>query len=213
VLVGELLCQIEEHGVTLRCELSKDRLHYSPPRALPPDLVAELKARKEEVIRILREDDEFERTGIIQAERQVFDFAHEYFGKQDPRPKVISLKHKPRPAPATYIYIARRQWCGRELFEASPWANYFSVKRYGREEAIRRYEEKLLNTPELMAQLPELAQKVLVEGKDLACWCAPKGGLTKDDPLHCHGQVLLRLLDEKLPAHKVLDGEIPDELK
>lgn len=79
MLVGELLCQIEGHGVTLRCELSRGRLHYSPPGALPPDLVAELKELKEEVIRILREDDEFERTGIIQAERQVFDLAREYF--------------------------------------------------------------------------------------------------------------------------------------
>ena len=68
----------------MRCGLSEDRLHYSPPGALPPDLVAELRANKEQVIRILREDGEFERTGIIQAERQVFDLAREYFGKQDP---------------------------------------------------------------------------------------------------------------------------------
>ncbi len=67
MLVGELLCRIEERGVTLTCGRNEDRLHYSPPGALPPDLVDELKARKEEVIRILREDDEFERTGIIQA--------------------------------------------------------------------------------------------------------------------------------------------------
>jgi rhodanese-related sulfurtransferase len=63
-------------------------LHYSPPGALPPDLAAELKARKEDVIRILREDDEFERTGIIQVERQVFDLAREYFGKEGPEGNV-----------------------------------------------------------------------------------------------------------------------------
>jgi hypothetical protein len=85
VLVGELLCRIEERGVTLRCELSEDRLHYSPPGALPQDLMEELKARKEQVIRILREDDEFERTGIIQAERQVIDLAREIFGQEGPR--------------------------------------------------------------------------------------------------------------------------------
>jgi len=82
VLVGELLHRIEEHGVTLMCELSGNRLQYSPPGTLPPDLVAELKSRKEQVIRILREDDEFERTGVIQAERQVFDLAREYFDKE-----------------------------------------------------------------------------------------------------------------------------------
>jgi hypothetical protein len=84
MLVGELLSRIEERGVKLRCGLTEDSLQYSPPGALPPDLVAELKARKEQLVRILREDDEFERTGIIQAERQVFDLAREYFGKQDP---------------------------------------------------------------------------------------------------------------------------------
>jgi hypothetical protein len=87
MLVGELLCQIEERGVTLRCGLIDDRLHYSPPGALPPDLVAELRARKEEIIQILKADYEFERTGIIQAERQVFDLAREDFGKQDARGK------------------------------------------------------------------------------------------------------------------------------
>lgn len=82
MLVGELLCRIEEHGVRLRCGCSEGGLHYSPPGALPPDLVVELKARKEEVIRILREDDKFQRTGVIQVERQVFDLAREYFGKE-----------------------------------------------------------------------------------------------------------------------------------
>ena len=83
MLVGELLSRIEELGVTLRCEPSRGRLHYSPPGALPPDLVAELKARKEQIIRILREDAEFERTGIIQAERQVFDLARENIDKEE----------------------------------------------------------------------------------------------------------------------------------
>jgi hypothetical protein len=27
-----------------------------------------------------------------------------------------------------YAYIGRRQWCGRELFPASIWANYYTVK-------------------------------------------------------------------------------------
>jgi hypothetical protein len=104
--------------------------------------------------------------------------------------KVINLKDKPCPSEADYVYIGRRQWCGKELFPASPWANSFSVKKYGREEAIRRYEERLRARPDLMAHLPEL------RGKTLACRCAPEGGLTKDDPLYCHGQVLLRLIEE-----------------
>jgi hypothetical protein len=132
------------------------------------------------------------------------------------KPKVISLKHKPLPAPDTYFYIgwqrSPRMWAGGYYLPGSLWRNPFNKAiRDGlitREEACERYLIHVLSSPELMAQLPELAQKVLVEGKILACWCAPKGGLTKDDPLHCHGQVLLRLLDvirphdETLPAHK-----------
>ena len=82
--VGELLCQIAEQGVTLRCGKTEDRLHYTPAGALPPNLVAELKTRKPEVIQILREDEEFKRTGRIQSERQVFDPAREFFGPSCP---------------------------------------------------------------------------------------------------------------------------------
>jgi hypothetical protein len=77
--VGELLCQITEQGVTLRCGKNEDRLHYTPAGALPPNLVAELKEHKRKVIQILREDEEFRRTGRIQSERQVFDLARDYF--------------------------------------------------------------------------------------------------------------------------------------
>ena len=81
--VGELLYRIAEQGVTLRCGRTEDRLHYTPAGALPPELVAELKARKREVIQILRDDEEYQRTGIIQCERQVFDLARCYFGEDD----------------------------------------------------------------------------------------------------------------------------------
>ena len=94
--------------------------------------------------------------------------------------RVINLTDKPRPA--FDVYIGRRQWCGKEVFEASPWANPFSVKKWGRQGAIKRYEEKLRGKPELLARLPEL------EGKILACWCKPKA---------CHGDVLLRLIEER----------------
>ena len=78
--VGELLYRISEHGVTLRCGRTEDRLHYAPAGALPPELMAELKKRKHEVIQLLREDEECRQTGIIQCERQVFDLIKEHFG-------------------------------------------------------------------------------------------------------------------------------------
>ena len=81
--VGELLFQIAEQGVTLQCGKTEDRLHYAPAGSLPPNLVAELKAHKPEVIEILREDEEYHRSGIIQCERQVFGLARHYFREDD----------------------------------------------------------------------------------------------------------------------------------
>ena len=61
----------------------------------------------------------------------------------------------------------------------SKWGNPFVIGRDGtREEVIARYEAWLLEQPELVAALPELA------GKTLGCWCAPRA---------CHGDVLARL--------------------
>jgi hypothetical protein len=83
VRVGELLYQIDEHGASLRCGRTEDRLSFSPAGSLPPGLVAELKAHKQEIIQIMREDEELKHTGIIQSERQVFDLARESFGEQN----------------------------------------------------------------------------------------------------------------------------------
>jgi hypothetical protein len=83
--VGELLYRISEHGVSLRCGRTEDRLHYTPAGALPPTLVVELKEHKQEIIQILREDEELKRTGLIQSERQVFDLARDYFFREGDR--------------------------------------------------------------------------------------------------------------------------------
>ena len=65
----------------LRCGQTKDRLDYAPAGALPSALVTQLREHKTEVIRILREDEEYRRTGILQSERQVFDVVREHFSK------------------------------------------------------------------------------------------------------------------------------------
>jgi hypothetical protein len=80
MLVGELLYRISEQGVNLRCDRTEDRLHYSPKGALEAELLDELRAHKQEIIQILRDDEKMRRTGIVQSERQVFDLAREYFG-------------------------------------------------------------------------------------------------------------------------------------
>ena len=61
----------------------------------------------------------------------------------------------------------------------SKWGNPFVIGPDGtRDDVIARYEAWLLEQPELVDALPELA------GKTLGCWCAPRA---------CHGDVLARL--------------------
>jgi hypothetical protein len=79
--VGELLYRVAQHGVALRCGRTEERLYYSPKGALPEALVVELKQHKDEVIKIMREDEEMRRTGAIQSERQVLELAREFFGE------------------------------------------------------------------------------------------------------------------------------------
>lgn len=64
----------------------------------------------------------------------------------------------------------------------SKWGNPFVLGKDGtREEVVAKYEVHLRNSRPLMQALVEL------QGKVLGCWCAPRP---------CHGDVLLRLLEE-----------------
>lgn len=67
----------------------------------------------------------------------------------------------------------------------SLWGNPFTVEMYGRDACIEKYEhyirEKLRNNPVLWQELQKL------EGKVLGCFCKPK---------RCHGDVLVKILDE-----------------
>ena len=78
--VGDTLYAISEAGLSLKANKTEDTLKVYPAENITPELAAAIKEHKEEIIRILREDEEMRRTGIIQAERQVFDVAHEHFG-------------------------------------------------------------------------------------------------------------------------------------
>lgn len=80
--------------------------------------------------------------------------------------------------------------CKKEPFDVyigrgSVWGNPFSHKKGtaakfivdSREEAIQKFEEYLVTSPDLLEKVKEL------EGKILGCWCKPKS---------CHGEVLLK---------------------
>ena len=65
----------------------------------------------------------------------------------------------------------------------SKWGNPFTIGKDGtREEVIQKYEKYILDSPILLSQLHELKDKVL------ACWCSPQA---------CHGDVLVKLINEK----------------
>ncbi|KKM65589.1 hypothetical protein LCGC14_1489730 [marine sediment metagenome] len=77
------------------------------------------------------------------------------------------------------VYIGRGQ--------GSIWGNPYSHKdgtlaKYkvdSREEAVKKYREYILNSPQLLGCLHEL------KGKVLGCWCHPKA---------CHGDILVELI-------------------
>jgi hypothetical protein len=92
--------------------------------------------------------------------------------------KVVHCKKEPYD-----VYIGRGQ--------GSIWGNpYTHIKdkntlaKYvvsSREEAIRKYEQYLLNNKTLMGKIEEL------RGKTLGCWCKPKS---------CHGDIIIKVLNQ-----------------
>jgi len=65
----------------------------------------------------------------------------------------------------------------------SKWGNPFKIGKDGnRKEVIDKYEEYIRKRPELLKDLNEL------KNKKLGCYCFP---------LPCHGEVLIKLIEEK----------------
>ena len=96
---------------------------------------------------------------------------------------VVNVKHS-----TCDVYIGRaiygnRGFCGRAIVrKPSKWANPFHITpTCSRVEAIAKYEQMVRGRPDLMDALLELA------GKRLGCWCAP---------LPCHGDILVKLIEE-----------------
>lgn len=63
------------------------------------------------------------------------------------------------------------------------WGNPFIIGRDGNREAVvEKYEKYLRSNAELMGAISELKDKVL------GCWCYPQ---------KCHGDVIIKILNEK----------------
>lgn len=78
----------------------------------------------------------------------------------------------------------------------SIWGNPYVIGKDGdRDEVIDKYEAHLLGSPHLLDRLAEL------QGKRLACFCAPK---------RCHGDVLARYADKQVRERPVTHVPLPD---
>lgn len=98
--------------------------------------------------------------------------------------RVINLRHRDE--------VKAAQQAGRLVLvdRRTPWGNRFRIGPDGdRAEVIAKHDAYLDTRPALLKLLPTL------RGMVLACWCAPKGGVTADDPPVCHGQNLARRAD------------------
>jgi hypothetical protein len=95
------------------------------------------------------------------------------------------------------VYIGRALYQGGWRLPGSKWANPYKLQKDGggRAQALADYEAHVRRKPELMAALPELG------GKRLGCWCKP---------LPCHGDVLVRLYAENVPAQEDENSESDD---
>jgi hypothetical protein len=82
--VGDTLYAIANAGLTLAAGKTEDSLKVYPAEKLTHGLAAAIKEHKGDIVRIVREDEEMRRTGIIQSERQVLEMAREYLGPSRP---------------------------------------------------------------------------------------------------------------------------------
>jgi hypothetical protein len=87
-------------------------------------------------------------------------------------PKVLNIKDSQNAVPCGAAYVAR----------PTVWGNPFIIGKHGtRAQVIEKYRKRLLESPELLARLPEL------KDRDLVCFCAP---------LPCHADILLEMANK-----------------
>jgi hypothetical protein len=83
---------------------------------------------------------------------------------------------------STRVVHCKREPCDVHVGRPGKWGNPFRIGPDGtRQEVVAKYRAWVVQQPELMAALPELA------GKTLGCWCKPEA---------CHGDVLVKLVEQ-----------------
>lgn len=89
------------------------------------------------------------------------------------------------------VYIGRACNRGGWNLLQSKWHNPFTAAEYG-DQAIILYEQYIRASP-LINEIEEL------RGKTIGCWCAPNP---------CHGDILVKILNERQPQWKRLNLNI-----
>jgi hypothetical protein len=104
------------------------------------------------------------------------------------RPKYANLQDWMNEKDNVYIGRARIVFLNGQRFPTSnsPFANPFRIGKHGtRLEIIEKYERYMRR---VLLEDEQMRKNLLsLRGKNLGCWCAPEP---------CHGDVLVRLLDE-----------------
>ena len=93
---------------------------------------------------------------------------------------VVDIHKKNGIRPEFDVYIGRRVQYHKEFTTDSKWGNKFYTR-------LDLYEQYIRET--LWSDLDELV------GKRLGCWCVTTDQII---PIQCHGQVLMKLIREKL---------------
>lgn len=76
---------------------------------------------------------------------------------------------------------------------SSIWASPYPVKDYGLEKCLKKYEKYIRK--ELEGESIPLEKLKELKGKNLGCWCVD-GETTNTENIVCHGQILLKLIEE-----------------
>lgn len=112
------------------------------------------------------------------------------------RPKYQNLKEWVRDPNNIYIGRAGVVFIDGKRFPShgSVWSNPFKIGKDGnRDQVLQKFKSYITEKIESEDLQPELLK---LKGKNLGCWCIPKGCTRSIEPMYCHGQVLLEILKD-----------------
>ena len=85
-----------------------------------------------------------------------------------------------------HVYVGRNMTVYVPGTVASPLANPYSAKQFGRRECVEKYIELLKRSPDMIEKIRQMKQAGVTE---IGCWCAPE---------LCHGDIIAALINQDL---------------